>query len=217
MGVIANFADSVRLGYSHLSVNLPPKLFLITQLFLIAILIVIVAFIIWGFYSTLSKKDFIVLNLRKYNTSEHPVLRKLLAVLLYFIEYILIMPALILVWYIVLSIILLLLVPDRAMGQLLLLTGSLVMAIRILSYIKEEISKELAKLFPFIAVSIYLLNPDIFTKFDFFDKLNEIPVLFENIVFFLVSISVLEIILRISYTAHELAMGKEEVGGKDKD
>ncbi len=216
MAVINNFIDSVRLGYSYLSIELPLKFFLILQLFIFAILIVIIVFIIFGFYNTLSKKNFISLNLEKYNVSKHPILKKFFALLLYFIEYILIMPALIFIWFFALSVILLLLVPEREISQLLLLTGALVMAIRILSYIKENISKELAKLFPFIAVSIYLLTPGIFSYFNIFDKLKEIPILLDNIIIFLTAILSLEIILRISYTIHELASGKEEVG-KEED
>ncbi len=212
MGVINNFLDSIEQGYNYLSISLDPKFFLILQLFVFAILIVIIALIIFGFYTTISKKNFIVLNLAKYNTSEHPINKKLMALLFYFIEHILIMPGLILVWYIALSIILWLLVPDRSISQLLILSGALVMAIRILAYTNEEISRELSKLFPFIAVSIYLLNPHIFETFNFFAKLKELPVLFENIIYFLIAILIFEIILKISYTANELASGKEAVG-----
>ncbi|MDO8508620.1 MAG: hypothetical protein Q7S27_02955 [Nanoarchaeota archaeon] len=212
MGAINNFIDSIGIGYSYLSVSIPTPLFLITKLFIAAVFITLLVFLIWGFYATLSKRNFIALNLKEYNTSDHPVGRKLLALFLYFIEYILIMPALIILWFLALSIVLLLLVPDSAMQQILFLSGGIVMSIRILSYLKEDLSRELAKLFPFITLSIYLLSPNLFAKFDFFDKLKEIPILFGNIAYFLASILFLEIILRISYTIHEIAVGVEEFG-----
>jgi len=153
-----------------------------------------------------------MLNLGQYNTYEHPTARKFFAVLFYFIEYILIMPALILLWFIALSAVLLLIALGRDINQILIISGAIVMAVRIFAYGSEEVSKELAKLFPLIALSVFLLAPGAFDLPDILNKLKELPLLFNSAVFYFVMILLLEIILRVVYTIVELAKGKEEVG-----
>ena len=212
MGVIDGIVGYLNSVYLGLSSSLPPKLFLGISLFLFAILIAISAFIILKFYLTLSKKNFIHLDLRRYNTSEHPSFHKLFAVLFYFIEYILIMPILILLWFVLLSGVLLLLASERAAGQILILSGAVIMAVRLLAYYNEEISKELAKLFPFIALSIFLLTPGAFEITSFLEKLRELPGLLENTVYFFIIIFIFEIVIRVIYTISELFKGHEEVG-----
>ncbi len=217
MGVIDSFVDALNKVYMDLSVNLSPGAFLAIKFFLFSISIVIVALIVLKFYTTLSKKNFIKLNLRKYNYSQHPGTKKFFATLFYFIEYILVMPALILLWFLILSIILLLIASDRPIIPLLTVSGATIIAIRILAYYNEEISKELAKLFPFIALSIFLLTPESFEPSSFLLKLKELPSLLENIAFFLGIIFVLEIICRVIYTLSELARGKEGLGDEDEE
>lgn len=212
MGAINSILNGVEARYVSLNALMPAKLFLGIKLFFFAVLIALSVYVIWLFYKALSKRNFIALNLSKYNTSEHPVARKLLAVLFYFVEYILIMPALILVWFIVFSIILLILASARSIEQILMLSGALVMAIRILAYYKEEISQEIAKLFPFIALSVFLLTPGIFEISGIFNKAKEVPLLIESTLLFLLSIFIVEIVFRVGYTIYEIAQGKEDVG-----
>ena len=91
------------------------------------------------------------------------------------------------------------------------------MAIRILAYYNGEISKDLAKLFPFIALSVFLLTPGAFDFENVLNKLKELPALLESAFFFLILIFALEIILRIVYTLYEIAIGKEEIKDDEKE
>jgi hypothetical protein len=217
MGVISSFVDSLDLLISSLSSRLSPSIYLGVVMFFFAVLIAITAFIIWRFYRTLSKRNFIHLDLRRYNRSEHPATHKLFAVLLYFVEYILIMPILILLWFVLLAGVLLLLASGRDIIQILTLSGAMIMAIRILAYYNGEISKDLGKLFPFIAMSLFLLTPGSFELAGLSAKLRELPSLFENIVYFLVLIVSLETVMRVVYTISELFKGREEVGEEVED
>lgn len=139
--VIENIVKWIEGVNSSLSSALSPEFFLGIQLFSFAILIAFFTFVIWKFYNMLSRKNFIHLDLSKYNTARHPVLKKVFAVLFYFIEYIFIMPLLILLWFILLSGVLLFLASERGAVQILMLSGALVLAIRMLAYYNEEVSK----------------------------------------------------------------------------
>jgi hypothetical protein len=217
MGVIDSIVDIANKHYTNLSNLISPNYFLALKLFFFSVLIALTAYVIWKFYNTLSKRNFIVLNLQQYDWSEHPGFKKFSAVIFYFIEYILLMPALILLWFTLLSVILLVLASERGASELLFLSGAMVLAIRLLAYHNEEISKDLAKLFPFIALSIFILTPTAFEVSSFLNNLKEIPSLFNEILYFLIVIFVVEILLRIIYTIFELAKGKEEVGDEIKN
>lgn len=165
---------------------------------LIAILTVI-SFFIWYFYKSISKKDIIELNLKEYNQTEHPIWNKIFAIFLYMVEYILIMPILIILWFAALSVVLFFLATETSVNDLLLIAAALIGSIRILAYFHSEISKDLAKLFPFITLAVFLLSIKNFNLSTIFTKIKEIPSFFDNLFSFFLVIFVMEIVIRLVY------------------
>lgn len=168
------------------------------------ILLALASFFIYKFYQSLSKKNILNLNLYKYNTSDHPIMSKVLAMLFYLIEYILFIPFLMLLWFAGLSIILLMIAKDgQSLEYILLISGAIIGATRILSYINAEISKDLAKLFPFITLSVFLLAPGNFNVETLITNAQKIPTLLGHVFSFIVVLLVIEIFLRVFYTLYE--------------
>ncbi|PIN92743.1 hypothetical protein COU54_05785 [Candidatus Pacearchaeota archaeon CG10_big_fil_rev_8_21_14_0_10_31_24] len=197
VGVIDTAYEGI-VGAHHSVIDyFPPHISAGIGLVLFAVFIVFVSLFIWQFYNTLSKKDLINLSLKKYNSFQHPQRRKFFAVLLYLFENAFIMPFLIVVWLAALAIILLLIAKDSDVSYILTLSASLVLAIRLLAYTNKNLSKDLAKLFPFITLSVFLLSPQIVNFAFLGDRLSEIPLLFDSIFYFLLTIFVVEILLRI--------------------
>jgi len=159
-------------------------------------LIFLYSVFIWRVYHEISKKDILSLDLRQYNSVEHPILKKLLAGLLYFIEYILIVPFLILFWYVLFAVMLLIFSEGLEIQQILLLSAAVVGAIRLLAYYKHDISSEVAKLIPFAILAISILNPRFLDLTRFVASIRQIPDLFYSAGYILVLIICLEIILR---------------------
>jgi len=201
-------------GYSSLNSYLGKGSGLVVQVFLFAALLVVVSVFIWEFYKSISKKDLISLNLKRYNRFEHPVVSKLFAMFLYFVEYILIMPLLIAFWFVGLAVMLLLIAEERSIQGILLICAVFVSAIRILAYHRAEISKDLAKLFPFITLSVFILTPGSFQVTSMLDKVYEIPDLLWHILYYLVAIFVIEVVLRVLYLIFDFFRSEEErIGG----
>jgi hypothetical protein len=178
---------------------------------LLAVILTIVSLFIWEFYKSTSKRNLITLDLRKYNTSEHPLFSKLLASFFYLLEYLIVMPILIAFWFTALSVVLLLIAEDRPVSEILLIAAAMITAIRILAYFKGEISKDLAKLFPFIALSFFLLSPGELNFIDVTSRFQEIPDLLGHILSFVFVIFMVEIVLRIFYAFYEFWRSEEEV------
>lgn len=167
---------------------------------LIGLGVALLALFIFYFYRTLSQRNFISLNLGQYNNVEHAGLSKLAAIGFYLIEYVIAMPILLLFWFTALSVFILVLSPEKAIAGTLMLSAAIIVAIRVLSYFKEEISKDLAKLFPFITLSVFILTPGALQVNAIIGNLRELPLLFGSIFNFLFVIFVIEILLRFIYT-----------------
>jgi hypothetical protein len=181
----------------------------IINIFVVVVGIVIVSLFIWEFYKSLSKRNLIKLNLKDYNTSAHPIGSKFIAIVLYLIEYIIAMPLIIILWFAALSIVLML-ISERAPGQVLLISAAMVGAIRVLAYHREEISKDLAKMFPFIVLSVFLLSPQALDFGSVLGKLSEIPLLLGDILSFILVVVLMEVILRVLYTIYDFYKSEDE-------
>ncbi len=183
----------------------------------LGIIIVIVATFIWKFYKSLSKRNLFVLDLKKYNTSEHHGTKKFFAVVFYFLEYILLTPFIIMLWFGALALVLVLISDQAAIGKILVIASSMVIAIRILAYHGQEISKDVAKMFPFIALSLFLLSPHLFDFGKVLGQLNELPSLFPEVFSFIVVIYFVEIFFRLLFTFKAVSIGDGEELNEDDD
>lgn len=205
-----NLTAKITEYYSQLQTNTSPEIFSVLEVLLFILLITLVSIFIYYFYLSISKRSIITLNLRQYNRTLHPFWNKMLASFLFFVEYLLLMPFLILLWFAALSIIILLIADEKTASQVLFVSAGLIGAVRILAYFHQEIAKDLAKLFPFIMLSVFILSPNSFFPSKIMEKIFEIPSLFPKAIFFLGIVVAVEIILRIFHTAAEFFYSSEK-------
>lgn len=202
----------VEIGDYIGDISLVLNLDLVLKVVTLIIILAAVSLFIWEFYKSISRRNLIKLNLSEYNKSEHPVSEKFFAVVLYLIEYVIVMPFLIVLWFAALSAVLLLIAEKGTqVNQILLIAAIVVGASRVLAYLKGEISKDLAKLFPFIALSIYVLTlGNLFNVDEFLGKIKEIPLLFNDIFSYIVAILIVEVALRFIFTLIDLTRSEEK-------
>ncbi len=196
--------------YSSFISSLPESYQLIFNIFIYVILIALYSIFVFEFYRFLARKNILKLNLSKYNTSTRPFLKKLFATLLFLAEYIIILPILVFFWFTILAFLLLLLSKDQPIQQIFLISAAVVGAIRITSYFREDLSRDLAKMFPFTVLAIFLLSPDFLEFTSLMEKLMEIPSFVTHIFFYLVFVICFEILMRGVYTLVFLFKRPEE-------
>jgi len=197
MAFFSEFLQGLITGYKDLTVDLPLEYSSLVNVLIFAILISFYSIFTWKFYRFLSKKDLISLNLKQYNRSTHPFLNKFFATILYLIEYVVILPFLIFFWFAVLSLIILALSEELAANQIIIISAAIVASIRILSYYTEDLSRDLAKIFPFTILVIFTLSPGFFSLERIISNLATIPQFLTSILYFLILIVVIELVLRI--------------------
>jgi len=217
-GVINGFGAGILEAYNSFLLLLPAWAQTFINLFLLVLLVVIYAVFVWKFYRFVSKKNIIELNLGKYSKAEHPVLAKLVAGGLYFIEYIIILPFLIFFWFAIFTLFLIFLTENLEVSTLLLISAVIIAAIRMTSYYSEDLSKEIAKLLPFMLLAISLLSPNFFNLERIFTHFNALPQFFGNIAYYLIFIIGLEIILRFfDFIFSLFGVEEEKVEGESKE
>jgi len=172
---------------------------LLKPLIYILIGMTIYAVFIFKFYRFLAKKDIFALNLRQYNRARHPFFQKILHIILYITEYLLIFPLLVFFWFIILTILLSFIVKDPLVSNILLISIALVGAVRITAYYNEDLSKDLAKMLPFTILGIYLIDATYVSFTNSWAFIQNLPSEINMILYYLIFLILLEFVLRIAY------------------
>ena len=183
---------------------LPPFHQQAVNFFLIVILVVIYSIFIWKFYRFIAKKNIIELNLSQYSKSEHAFVSKLFATILYVIEYILILPFLIFFWFAIFTLFLIFLTEGLEISAIVIVSATIIAAIRMVSYYSNDLAKDIAKMLPFTLLAIAITKPNFFNIERVLSHLSELPTFFSAIAIYLIFIIALEIILRIFESFFEL-------------
>jgi hypothetical protein len=113
---------------------------------------------IWHFYRFVSKRDVFPLNL-----GDQVGGKKVAKAFGYVLEYLVIFPIFVFLWFGIFSIFLLFIAKSVPVDQIFLISMSLVATIRITSYYNEDLSKDISKLIPFALLAIFLVSPDFFS------------------------------------------------------
>lgn len=169
----------------------------IAKLLFLTILIAVYAIFIFYFYRFLAKKNIIELNLNKYNKYEAGTVFKILAIVLYIIEYMIILPIMTFFWFTVLAILIFLLAEGLPLELVLLISAALIASVRVTSYISENLSQDLAKMLPFTLLGVALTKPTFFDFTNHIARIQEIPGLFSDILTYLVFIIIIELVMRL--------------------
>jgi len=188
--IIGDFSTTLEVGTNPLLTTIFYLIFLTT-------IIVLYSIFVFYFYKFLAKKDILTLNLNRFNNYSHPGVVKFFAFIFYVIEFIILLPILIFIWFTVFSVFLLVLGQSFGLQKILLITAALVASVRIISYINSDLSEDLAKLIPLNLLAISMITPGFFNFRALIERVKEIPILLHDIIYFLVFIIAIEIMMRI--------------------
>lgn len=171
----------------------------IKPLFLFVIAMVVYAIFVFKFYKFLSRKDVFKLNLQRYSKSFIGFLETIFSVIFYIIEFLIIFPLFTFFWFVVMSVILML-ISKQDIGTILLISIALVSAIRVTAFYNEDLSQDLAKMLPFALLGVFLINISFFSFQDSLKMIKLLPSMWKVMVYYLGFAVALECVLRISHT-----------------
>lgn len=191
------FYQEALQAYERFASSLNPEYAMLLSTLILAFVILIYALFVRKFYHFIAHRDILKLNLSKYNSSNHPVFGKIFAVLLYLIEYILILPFIVFFWFAILAVILLTITKTQTATSIMVLSAAIVIAIRMISYYNEDLAEEIAKLLPLAVLAIAITDSSLFEPSRFINTLASGNIFFSQVLYFLGFIILVEFILRI--------------------
>ena len=150
---------------------------------------------VWHFYRLIARREIVSMTLQKYSTGG----KKVTSVIVYFTKYVLVFPLVVTAWFFAYSLFMFFLAPDIDHDFVFLIVISLVVAIRMAAYYKEDLSKDLAKMIPFSLLGIFLVNNTLFTIDQFVGRLDDFIPFIGKIAAFVLFAIVVEAALRILF------------------
>ena len=155
------------------------------------------AIFVFKFYRFVAARDIFRLDLARYEGLSHRAGRSVLHVVLYIFKYLIVFPVFAFFWFAVLTLILAFLSKGQTFSETLLIALATVSAIRVTSYYKEDLSRDLAKILPFAVLGVFLIDASFFSVKDSLDTLKEARDYTENILYYLLFLIALEFVLRL--------------------
>jgi len=152
---------------------------------------------VWKFYRWIAKKNLLELNLSRFNHSQHAVIAKLFGALIYFVEYLIILPFVVFLWFGIFTLFLILLTKSLELEAILFVAVVIVTAIRMTSYYKEDLARDIAKTIPFTLLAVAVTQELFFNSVNILNNLSIMPGFFSDIWIYLIFIVAVEFFLRI--------------------
>jgi hypothetical protein len=170
---------------------------LATPLAFFAAGILLYAIVVFHFYKLLARRDILKLPLKDKVDGLSGLVKQIALALVYFVENILIVPVLVLLWSGILAAILAVLSKDSSVATVMLVSVSLVGAVRAAAYYKEELSQDLAKMIPFALLGVFLVDLNFISLSEAWSKIAAVPEMLPTILAYFLFIAGLEIVLLI--------------------
>ena len=167
---------------------------------------------VFNFYRFLARKDIFKLDLDKYNHTTRPLVHKTFASLLYVLKFLIIFPAFVFFWFVVLAFLLSLMARNQSVDSILLAAMAVVGSIRMCAYYNQTLSTDLAKILPFALLGITLIDRSLVNIPTPSANLDEAVEYWETMVYYMAAVVILEVIMRILAGVRALIKRRMERG-----
>jgi|GEM_PF-7124433 len=172
------------------------------------------AILVYIFYEFVARRDVFGFDVEKYKHKKpESVVHKLYNFVLSLFKYGVIFPIFVFFWFAMFTILLSILSTIPTTEQLLFVSITIVSAVRILSYFRESVAKEVVKLISLALLANFVLNPAFFSLEAIGEHFDDIPELVPKIVQFVSFPILLEWLLRIALFFKIMLFGVSEERG----
>lgn len=161
--------------------------------------IAIYSIIIFHFYRFIARRDCFKPSKRKHTKTVG------------FLRYAFLFPFVAVLFFMGFSLMMMFLTRTYSVKQILSTAFAVVVAIRITAYYHEDLSRDVAKMLPFVILGIFLIDPSYFTPGEVMNRINSLPTFINTIVQYIFFMIIVEWILRAALTARYAIFPKKEV------
>lgn len=165
---------------------------------------------VFKFYRFLAKRDIFEIDYSKYGKDLAGTASKFVLSILDVLNYVFLFPLFAIFWFLAIVVLLALLSKNQSVESILLISISLVTAVRVTAYYNEDLSKDLAKMLPFALLGIFLVDMTFFSLEISVNTLTRVPLHAGRIIYYCLFVVLLEIVLRVLYRVKRLILPGEE-------
>lgn len=180
-----------------ITIDLMEALTTLRPLALATIGIAVYGIFVFNFYRFLARKDIFKLDLDKYNHTTRPLVHKTFASFLYVLKFLIIFPAFVFFWFVVLAFLLSLMARNQSVDSILLAAMAVVGSIRLCAYYNQTLATDLAKILPFALLGITLIDRSLVNIPTSSTNLEEAVEYWETMVYYMAAVVILEVAMRI--------------------
>jgi hypothetical protein len=190
----------------HISSSFP-------ELIIFTLGIALYGIIIYNFYRFVAKRDIFHLGfiekhrIKKAEQTHSRVLNFILSL----IKYGFIFPVIVFFWFVGFSLLLFILAKGVSIELILLISITIVSAIRVTSYYTEDLSRELAKTLPLTLLAIALTDPNFFSFSMIWERIATIDIFIPKMVAYIIFTILIEWILRIVLFIKKKVLGQRQI------
>lgn len=189
--------ESMQRVWDNLISSVPERYSFLAYLAVYAVIITLYSLFVWKFHKFLANRDVVEFNLWRYIKTEENIIRKFIASIFYTVEYIIIMPFLVFFWFAILALFILVLAKEQTLANILLISMAIVASVRITSYFNEDLSRDIAKVFPFTLLVVFLVTPNFFSVESMIDRIKDIPGFLTQMAYYIIFVVLLEVVMRL--------------------
>ncbi|MFH1331814.1 MAG: hypothetical protein ABIH63_00835 [archaeon] len=209
-----NFSEIVQfpqLSFSELTnITLPEYWEIVKPVFFFVLGITFYALFIFHFYRFIARRDVLGLSLQDISSSFEGVVSKMIKGIFYILENLILTPIVVFFWFMVFTLLMVILTKNPSANNILITSVALVAAIRVSAYYHENLSQDLAKMLPFALLGIFLVDASFFSLQTSIEVAKEIPTLWKLLVYYLVFVITLEFVLRITHTISRIFIRRDD-------
>ncbi|MEM4719604.1 MAG: hypothetical protein QXG18_01945 [Candidatus Pacearchaeota archaeon] len=169
---------------------------LILKIFFIFLAITIYTFFVYYTCLVFSKKNLLDFNLMKF-INRDSFSSSLLGFSLYILEYLVIIPIFVFLWFAFYSMFLFSMANNLKMEEILIISSSFISSIRAISFFNEKLSRDIAFILPFTFLVMVLIGDKSISLHLLIEKFSQINQLINILPVFLIFIFLIEMIFRI--------------------
>ncbi|MBN3036834.1 MAG: hypothetical protein JW834_00130 [Candidatus Diapherotrites archaeon] len=153
---------------------------------------------IFKFYRFIAKRDIFHIDYSKYGEDLWGTANKFVLFMFNIVEYILLFPLFVIFWFGAIAALLALLSKGQSIESILMISISVVTAVRVTAYYSEDLSRDLAKMLPFVLLGVFLVDMTFFSLDASVSTLLQIPAHWEKIAYYCIFVVLLEMVLRVA-------------------
>lgn len=196
----------------------------LTPVFQFVVGMVLYSVFVYKFYRFLADKEIFEFNYDKYSPNWSGKAQKAALFVIHCLAYIFLFPLFTIFWFVAIVVLLALLSkipegqsPSMTIQNIMLVSISLVTAIRVTSYYTEDLSKDLSKMLPFALLGVFLVDATYFSLSNSLSVLEAGLTHLDKVIYYCLFLVGLETVLRVTDSIKNRLFPKKKDPEKHED